>query len=101
MVEPFITWVLPWRGVVVSRSGPSVAKPRDGDEGRYYVRRGIESLSRRLVDRCMLIPALLMDGRRLGSLCRDASKWPDSVQARRLFSVIESHLPPGVLPFPR
>jgi hypothetical protein len=44
---------------------------------------------------------LLMDGRRIGSLCRDAPTWPDSVEARRLFSVIESHLSPGMFPSSR
>jgi hypothetical protein len=43
---------------------------------------------------------LLIDGRRFGSLCRDASRWPDSVETRLLFSAIESHLP-GILPFLR
>jgi hypothetical protein len=40
---------------------------------------------------------LFIDGHRVGSLCRDASTWPEGAEARLLFSAIENHFP-GLLP---
>jgi hypothetical protein len=36
---------------------------------------------------------LLIDGARVGSTCRDASKWPDTFGTRQLFSELEKHIP--------
>lgn len=36
---------------------------------------------------------LLIEGARVGSVCRDASNWPNGFETRRMFSEIERHLP--------
>jgi hypothetical protein len=36
---------------------------------------------------------VLIDGKRIGSICRDASKWPRGSETRRLLADIERYLP--------
>ena len=42
---------------------------------------------------------LLIEGARVGSICRDAADWPNGFETRRMFSEIESHLPGIFLQF--
>ena len=93
--------------VVAVRRGERIERTLPPQPTSIFIEQAGEALGGFNTGDCGAVPGtegfnaelhLLVRGLRFGSLCRDASRWPDSVESRRLFSTIERHLP-GMLPF--
>ena len=88
--------------VAALRHGERIERKLTPDAIAKVLERGKAALGDFSADGCGTTPAghgfsselyLLIAGVRVGSVCRDASDWPDGFEARRMFLEIESHLP--------
>lgn len=88
--------------VVALRHGERIERKLTPDAIAKVIESGNAALGDFSADGCGTTPGcqgfsselyLLIKGVRVGSVCRDASDWPDGFQTRCMFSEIESHLP--------
>ena len=88
--------------VVASRDGQRIERKLTPDRIAKVIESGKAALGDFSAGGCGRRPGgqgfsselyLLIEGARVGTVCRDASGWPDGLETKRMFSEIEGHLP--------